>query len=861
MRKTKLFTLVALSALMAACSQDDFVTPAGDAKVDLANRPVLGDVTIDLGDANTRMAFNGSFNWKWEDGDEVGAAIVDAPKAGTIDGYVGATSAAWTYAEYVQGVKKTIDGKDYLFTETKVSNTPDAAYNTAEAWYELNAQNYISSNYPYVLKDNKFSSQANLVEGNYLFYAPYNQAHLTREPLMVVTPMIQDCSDEVMKSTKYKTQPAKVSSTSLSNFYKGTTEKFEKAIVAVGHKFLAAPADRTQPIEATAQMKDLFAYPMFTITNNYNGYRFDATTSGTRVSNQAIVLDSIQIYTTALGKEIQYKTAIDATKAKAALTGEDWTAAGKYTSDNSNTASLFAASSAYNKTNYFAATDGTTDTELTFSNGANIIRYQQQHITCDLGGKELAPSDTYHFHAILPAEDYAHALYAKVFVKIDGKRYVIYNGTDIGRSATVNTAIAVSDWNFRDEVNGDQNASFVRGEHYPRPELQEDGNGTKNFAGTMLTINLVGGNNQAAFALKDKANDYGFTDNNDLVTYIKNELQRGVNMIEDNANLTGVAREAWKTATGSAAGHFVFAANNTCIINADLVKELKNGLFVDASRGGSIQLDTNLPIAGDVKITNFGGSDGTYTEYTIETLDKTASYVFKLKDTSVGTDGTALVKGINKLTATSTLAMAKDNANAVVILNGGTTTLTNVTGINGIYVNGSATLMVNTACSALVVLDGGTITIGQNGSLTNANNDLKSGNVINTNLKQVAGTVAEGVTISASAAGFPTSAILANTKINEYTVTSDQVVTVEQQQIDMFANLSNVTIKLSAATEVRSANNVTLNNITLFEATASAVWNKAAANQVYITYPQNGNISNITEGADVTFVQEAGTNE
>lgn len=870
-----MFTLVALSALMAACSQDEFVTPAGDTNAELANRPVLGEVTIDLGEADTRLAFNGSFNWKWEDGDQVGAAIVDAPAA-SVDGYVGASSASWTYAEYLQGVKKTISGKEYLFTQTKASNAADAKLNTAEAFYTLNSDSHISSNYPYLLKDNKFTSQANLVEGNYLFYAPYDQAHLTREPLSVVVPMVQDCSEKEVKDTKYMKQPAKVSSKSLSDFYKGTTPGFEKALVAVGHKFLAAPADRTQPIEATASLKDVFAYPMFTITNNYNGYLFDAATLSTSTAQKpTIVLDSIHVYTTTAGVAIPYKKDMGVSEAKTALTSDAWSANGKYTSDNAKTSALYATTNAYGKETYFAATNSKVATKLNLTGGTNQIAYQQKHITCDLKGKELAQGETYHFHAIMPAENYGKTLYAKVFVTIGEKHYVIYNtDTDLAVNttstdpnygkATVTVSSNFTDWNFRDVDNGDKDARLIRGEHYPAPELNEGGVGTKNFAGKMLTINLTGGKKQAAFALTEASGDFGFEDNEDMIDYMTGELQRGVNMVED-VNLQDDARETWKGTAGATVGHFAFAANTKCIINAELIKALQDKMYQADGEGDVIKLDKNLPIASDVKVTDIATAVDGYVEYTIETLDKKAKYIINLKEVTA-TAGTALVDGINNISAgTAPLAIKKGTKNAVVILNDATTaTLNKADGISAIYVdNASATLNVNTACGALVVQNNGAIVIGQNGSLTNENNDLKNGTINNTNLKGIAGKLGENAVVKASAAGFPTTAIAAGTKINSFDVTGAGSLTIEQAQIDMFANLSNVTITLTTATAIKSANNVTLNNIKRFTATNNATWDKAGANSVVVTYfGDNAIDSKVTAVTDnVSFVKGTTANE
>lgn len=89
-----------------------------------------------------------------------------------------------------------------------------------------------------------WNTQANLVEGNYVFYAPYNAAHLTRQPIVVTLPMEQDCAEE---------------SKSVTDFYAGTDP------VTLGFDFLKAPANKDELISPSVKMTNIFAYPQITI--------------------------------------------------------------------------------------------------------------------------------------------------------------------------------------------------------------------------------------------------------------------------------------------------------------------------------------------------------------------------------------------------------------------------------------------------------------------------------------------------------------------------------------------------------------------------------------------------------------------
>jgi len=145
MNKTKFLAVLAIPALLAACSQDEFTEIATNQGVDLSNRKVLENVTLNFGDTDvlTRGTIgSSSYNsYKWTSEDGVGACIIDAP-----DGNGG-----------------------YDFTD------------------------YISSNYKYYYTaDSQWKTDALMVEGNYMFYSPYSEKHLVRSNIVAEVPTTQN---------------------------------------------------------------------------------------------------------------------------------------------------------------------------------------------------------------------------------------------------------------------------------------------------------------------------------------------------------------------------------------------------------------------------------------------------------------------------------------------------------------------------------------------------------------------------------------------------------------------------------------------------------------------------------------------
>ena len=128
----------ALLSLFAACTNDDFISnEQGIQSGDAALRPQV-DVTLNVlgdGNADTRLVYDNGY--KWKDGDEIGALLMDE--------LVG-------------------DERPYDDLETWAE----------KPWlqrYEL--VDYINTNYPFKRENGKWSTGAKMLEGNYFFAHPF----------------------------------------------------------------------------------------------------------------------------------------------------------------------------------------------------------------------------------------------------------------------------------------------------------------------------------------------------------------------------------------------------------------------------------------------------------------------------------------------------------------------------------------------------------------------------------------------------------------------------------------------------------------------------------------------------------------
>ena len=134
MKTGRILSTMAITALLAACSNEDFLNEQAPVVVD-GNRPTA-KVALAFDEANTRLEYDkGGEGWQWyfADGDKIGALLMD------------------TWDEVADGIDH------YTFTD------------------------YVHTNYPFVrtTKDGVTTwntpEDAAVCEGNYFFYFPYDK--------------------------------------------------------------------------------------------------------------------------------------------------------------------------------------------------------------------------------------------------------------------------------------------------------------------------------------------------------------------------------------------------------------------------------------------------------------------------------------------------------------------------------------------------------------------------------------------------------------------------------------------------------------------------------------------------------------
>ena len=139
--KTKhLLYSVALAGLFAACSDEEYVSGIAQSAQN-ADRPTVSNVSIEMGEANTRLEFNDLGSFVWEEGDSLCVMLMDENNTGVRYGSADKTE-KWNALSWLQR-------------------------------YHL--VDYVHTNYPfaYDVSSGSFVTSANMLEGNYFLAYPY----------------------------------------------------------------------------------------------------------------------------------------------------------------------------------------------------------------------------------------------------------------------------------------------------------------------------------------------------------------------------------------------------------------------------------------------------------------------------------------------------------------------------------------------------------------------------------------------------------------------------------------------------------------------------------------------------------------
>lgn len=338
--KTKhIFSAFMLATLAAACTNEEF--EAVNSNVNAEGRIELGQITLSLDDeANTRYAVGPNFNdLTAEIGDELGACLIDVPNSNSSE------------------------------------KEPKSNYDLT---------NYISTNYSFKFDGSAWVSEAKMVEGNYMFYAPYNAEHATRKPITAKLNPVQ--------------QLALNADGTIDELSTIKELKESGEVMVVGHKFISAEDGKT----VSAKLLPIYAYPLVALTNSYKEKNGTYNASGTPtdlVINQIVVTKTSGFTTTA---EFDF----DGTSGTAtAITATDGFVANlrnfSYVDElNQNKVKELKGVFAENNGSKAAYTNNLMNTNGQLTSSAIVVKAPNNAYTLKAG-------TSMQFHVVIPAADYS----------------------------------------------------------------------------------------------------------------------------------------------------------------------------------------------------------------------------------------------------------------------------------------------------------------------------------------------------------------------------------------------------------------------------------------------------------------------
>lgn len=159
----------ALTALFAACSNEDFLDNAQNQIGAKDARPTVDNVEFNVvgdGSTDTRMQFGGG-GYQWQSGDVIGALLMDE-----------------------------------VVTDKRPNNTEEWSPLTWTQRYKL--VDYINTNYPFTRKANgTWSSDAKMLEGNYFFTFPFASYSGNREAIHNLEGQVQKGATAASRAEAY----------------------------------------------------------------------------------------------------------------------------------------------------------------------------------------------------------------------------------------------------------------------------------------------------------------------------------------------------------------------------------------------------------------------------------------------------------------------------------------------------------------------------------------------------------------------------------------------------------------------------------------------------------------------------------
>ena len=498
----------------------------------------LGQVTLDFGGEESRFAAGTGNNFNGfvpEEGDVLGAALVDN---------AGAADDALVYNKAGVAAHKGL----------------------------YNLTSYINTNYAYEKNGSNWESAANMVEGNYLFYLPYNAGHTVRTSLVATLPVTQTlevAEDGIVKE-------------SLIDYALD-----QNSIMALGYTFI----DRDDDKQVSVKMLPVYAYPLVKLVNTYKEDNTDDGKDnpiGVDVTvKQIIVKNSAGFTVSAPILAGDNKTVLSTTKGAVKEFNREF----KYRNAD-NDADVKVANGSYaaydvEGENYEAFTSSLLDnTAATKVISPAVVVKPTESFT-------IAAGEATEFYLVIPAEDYA--------------------------ANTLTIEVSTNKGTFAKTI---ANPAIAAGKRYPLSEYEdgeliapvEDPDGSSAIAagkGSEYCVKL-GENTQASASIM-------VTTTADLVA----ELQNAVNAT--SLNVTSLGKEVCFDAAAARAFKANKKANFNLIINGEIT--ITSGLTSGTVDTKSINVVNKAYINGNVAI-NKQWIWGVYTNAnTVNVVEVTAGNV------------------------------------------------------------------------------------------------------------------------------------------------------------------------------------------------------------------------------------------
>ena len=664
------------SMMFAACANEEMIPQqnAGEPVQDLGSRPYVGVVDLNFGSQSaTRADMGANFNdIEWTSVDKIGARIID---------------------------------------------TRNGSGKACHAEHNYTVSEYAWSNYRYDFNGGKWTSDALMVEGNYMFYAPYEPTALYRTPLQVKFPTVQKVSG-LTAIEDYEEGGVGGNTSAIENFYANK----EGQTVVVGHTFL--DSKENDGTKVTPQMSHLYAYPLVTLVNEYKvpvmvvdektgnlvqklDDKSNPVYEGKPITIDQITIESTNIYANYKVNQTSLAKALSVDVEKVDLNGDGDTAdknecAGiDYGFDKENFVTEGVKTGWYLKNAYTAKLLDPVDTtpeEGEVDPDGKIVIELDEPLTIPAGfGVKL--------NVVMPAANYMADNF-KVNVRIvtveDGK--TVYKKFDKNSFQLTGDGVKVDEF------------AYAISKQIPSEEYNFKANGTteaKKSWGTLATFPLDGNLIDYTAQIIDPA---GLKNNEQFYGWMESIKDNSTSKYEK----VFVDDVEQKNEDAGRMGDFRLASDHTLVFNADLVEKVNEYLNDEKAQ---VYFVSDLDVVGSDDAKNPLVIDGDKYPKFRGTLTVKSGYV-----TFDGVEVAELVVESGNVSLTGNTSIGKiAEINGDVTLNGATLTVDNTTKDKNLKFKGTANLTDVTINGAAVFEKAATINGGTYGAVEFKNGASLSG--------------------------------------------------------------------------------------------------------------------------------------